>query len=848
MTATDRRRALATIAPLLLWASVSAEPAVDGAIADARSASSLPPSALRPLAEAGLDAAPSEAQDDATADGQAQTGRGDSGLDRTAALLEADPTRSAEPMPSGDREYGGAAPESRIDRVRAGREARLHQGLGWEFCGPRATGETALPNPEPTPPDTPIEIETGALTYQQESGVLTLTGGVDVRRGGERVKTDRLTYDRNSGNLVSEGETWIERPQARLIGERALLNLETQQGRIEDLSYRFSGSANLRGTAEQAELVGPSLTRYRDLVYTTCPPGNNAWSLKASKLKLDQGKGIGVARNAQLRVKGVPLLYTPYLRFPIDDRRKSGFLPPTVGSSDESGFEVMTPYYWNIAPNIDATLSPRFFSERGLMLGTEFRYLTEHDEGEIDAEIIPNDSKYDENGARWALSLEEEGFWLDRFSTQVDFSAVSDDDYLEDFGNGLDITSTRRLLQRGAVTYYGAGWSLLTAVEGYQTVDPDLLPERRPYGRLPQVLFSLSPVDLSNGLVANLNAEYDYFDHNHVVHGQRLAAQSSLALPLRRSYGHLISRVSLNVSGYDLTDTAPRQPTSPSHTIPTVEVDGKLVFERDARLFGEPTRQTLEPRLFYLYTPYVDQSETPVFDSAELDFNFANLFRSNRFTGRDRIGDANQVTTALTSRFLSTRTGAEMLRLSVGRILYFADRRVQILGPPEVTNESPVAGELSARVFDRWRAGASFEWDPAEGADQWGRRTLQLRYSGPEAKRLMNVAYRFDRGTTIENRYETTDLSFRMPVSNEVEVVGRWLYSFDSDETADAFAGIEFGQCCWKLRVLGRHFKNRAGSAGSTSVMVQLELAGLGAFGSSVDSFLQREVYGYQVD
>jgi LPS-assembly protein len=729
-----------------------------------------------------------------------------------------------------------------------GREARLHQGLDWTFCGPASAGGRSVQAPSPPAPGTPIDIETGALTYQQDTGLLTLAGGVDLRRGGERVKADTITYDRTTGAIATAGETLVERSGVRLIGDRALLNLETNRGQIEHVSYRFSGSANLRGTAELAELVEPSLTRYTDLVYSTCPPGDNAWSLKASKLKLDQEKGIGVARNARLRVKGIPVLYTPYLRFPIDDRRKSGLLIPTVGSSDESGFELVVPYYWNIAPNMDATLSPRYLSERGLMLGTEFRYLTRHDEGRIEAEIIPNDSKYEENGARWALSLEEEGRWLGRLSTALDFSAVSDDDYLEDFGNGLDITSTRRLLQRGSATYHGRGWSLMTALEGYQTVDPTISPAQRPYGRFPQVLFNLSPVEFAGGLVANLNAEYDYFDHNHIVHGQRLAMQPAVSLPLRRSYGHLIPSVTLNLTGYDLTDTAPGQPTSPHHSIPTVEVDGKLVFERSAELFGQAAMQTLEPRLFYLYTPYEDQSETPVFDSAELDFNFANLFRSNRFTGRDRIGDANQITTALTSRYLDVRTGEEMLRLSVGRILYFADRKVQITGPTEVTDESPVAGEFSARLLDGWRARASFEWDPAEGADQWGRRTLQLGYAGPEAKQLLNMAYRFDRGATIENRYETTDLSFRMPVSKQVEVVGRWLYSFQSDETTDAFAGIEYGQCCWKLRVLGRHFKNRPDSNGSTSVMLQLELAGLGAFGSSIDSLLQREVYGYQVD
>lgn len=755
------------------------------------------------------------------------------------------PTGDQSPVPSAQPNAAALPNRSDPKTDPAQREARLHEGLDWDYCGPLNTGMSPFQASPPLPPDTPIDIEAGALTYEQDKDQLTLSGGVDVRRAEEQITSERVTYDRNTGNLWTISETLMQRPGIRLIGDRAIMNTLSDQGRVYNLSYRFSGRSNLRGTAALAELLTPSLSRYQDLTYSTCPPGNNAWSIKASKLKLDQDKGIGVARGARLRVKGVPVLYTPYLRFPIDDRRKSGLLIPTIGSSDENGVELLVPYYWNIAPNMDATISPRFMSKRGLLLGTEFRYLTPYDRGTINAEIIPSDAEYEDNGARWALGLEEQGVWLDRFSTWLDFSAVSDDSYLEDFGNGLDATSTRRLLQRGAITYNGSGWSLMTALEGYQTVDPSTTPEQRPYGRLPQVLFNLNSIRFGPGLQADLNAEYDYFDHNHIVYGQRLSLHPSLSLPLRRSYGYLLPRVTLNLSGYDLSNTAPGQPTSPSHSIPTVELDGKLIFERDASWFGANALQTLEPRLFYLYTPYVDQADTPVFDSSELTFSFANLFRSNRFTGRDRIGDANQLTAALTSRFLSADSGEEMLRFSIGRIQYFADRRVQIAGPAEVNNESPVTGELAATLFDRWRARASFEWDPDQDDDQWGRRTLQLQYRSPGAEHLINMAYRFDRGTTIDNRYETTDLSFKLPLSKQVGIVGRWLYSLETDETSDAFAGIEFGQCCWKVRVLGRHYKNRADSPATTSVMVQLELAGLGAFGSSVDSVLQREIYGY---
>ena len=344
-----------------------------------------------------------------------------------------------------------------------------------------------------------------------------------------------------------------------------------------------------------------------------------------------------------------------------------------------------------------------------------------------------------------------------------------------------------------------------------------------------------------------MDAEYDYFDHHHKVHGQRMSMLPSLSWPLRRSYGHIIPGARVHLTNYALTDQTEDLPTDPNHVIPSFDLDGKLIFERDLSWLGTPSLQTLEPRLYYLYTPYVDQDDTPVFDSSELTFSFSNLFRGNRFTGRDRIGDANQMTAALTSRTLRADNGDELFRLSLGQIFYFADRQVQIAGPQETTERSPYTGELAANLFEHWYGRASFEWDPNLDDEQLQRRTLQLEYRDPNA-RLLTLAYRADDSVAEANRYENTDLSFRLPVGQHVEVVGRWLSSLLHDETMDAFAGVEFGKCCWRVRLLGRHLKRSTEDAASTSVMLQVELAGLGAIGNPIGKFLEEEIYGYQVD
>jgi LPS-assembly protein len=546
-------------------------------------------------------------------------------------------------------------------------------------------------------------------------------------------------------------------------------------------------------------------------------------------------------------VRGVPVLYTPYLSFPIDDRRKSGILVPTIGTSEDNGFDVTVPYYWNIAPNIDATFFPRYMSDRGGMLGTELRYLTPRQRAELYAEIIPEDSKFEGRSPRWGFRVDHRARYSSRWSSTVDYNAVSDDEYLEDFGNNLDLTSTRNIQRLGDLIYQGDGWSLLTRLQDFQTVDASVLPRNRPYGRLPQVRLNTSQYDLDFGIQLGAGVEYNYFQHNNKVHGHRAAAQPYARWPMRKSYGHLTPQVNLYLASYALNQQDVEKSDSPAFAIPSLNIDGELVFERTVQWFDQESLQTLEPRIYYLYTPLKDQDDIPVFDTAELSFSYYSMFRPNRFSGSDRIGDANQLTLGLTSRTLSMETGYELLRASVGQILYFKDREVQISGLPEEENTSAISGLLSARLLQDLTGRASFEWDPNQDTDRSRKRALELHYETDD-NRVLNLVYRFDIGTSEATRYEDTDVSFRLPVTSQVQVVGRWYYSLLYSETVEAFAGIEYGQCCWRMRLLGRHLKNKSESAGSNTVMVQVELAGLGSIGNQVDKFLERGIYGYHAD
>jgi LPS-assembly protein len=723
--------------------------------------------------------------------------------------------------------------------------ARVHQDLAWDYCGQRPHKLGPAPAARPPGDDEPVKIEADAAEYDQGSEVVRLRGDVVIRRGDQAIEGQETTYDRRSLEAVAAGNAFLEHPGLRIAGPRAQFNLGTDQGGISDAYFRLTGPINARGQADQVSILSRDLAHLSGVTFTTCPPDSAAWGLRASSLAIDNTSGRGVARNATLRIRDVPVLFTPYFDFPIDDRRQTGLLIPSVGVSDTTGFDLSIPYYFNLAPNLDATLTPRIMGQRGLMLGGETRFLTERQRGTLRGEILPDDIKSDDNATRWAIHADQQGLFGQRWSTALNLDAVSDDRYLGDFGNTLAATSARNLERRGDLLYGGNGWSLLSRLQQFQTVDPTLAPSDRPYARLPQLLLTVTPWRSDWGPEAGADGEYDWFSHSDKVEGQRIAVAPWVSWPLRRPYGHLIPRAKLRTAAYALQDQAEGAPSDPSYLIPTLSLDGKLIFERPISWFGRPSLQTLEPRLYYLLTPYHDQADNPVFDTAAVDFSFASLFRDNRFTGRDRIADANQLTLGLTSRTLKEGDGAELLSASVGQILYFADRQVQIAGPAQDSQTSAVTGEISAQLLADLSARASFQYNPELDTNPWERRVVQLRYKGGDA-RLLNLAYRYNLGTSLDERFEDTDLTFRLPLGRRVEIVGRWLYSLLYEETMDAFAGIEFGQCCWRVRLLARNYKNSPDNSSNTSVMLQVELAGLGAFGQSIDKFLESGIYGYQ--
>ncbi len=742
--------------------------------------------------------------------------------DNLAAEESAVPESSATPMISRRSDWDSGA---RIDR-----------DLDWGQCGPLQ--DPPLPQTEGTDPgETQISADSANLT--QDDRIATFSGNVEATWDEQRLEADQVRIDKENQTLDAEGSIYYQRPGVLVTGEKAHVDRANDKGRLEQAEYRLTDQ-HARGKAGVAEVEGKDKVRFEEISYTTCPPGEDdpAWELHANELEVDRGEGTGTAWGASLDLGGVPVLWVPYASFPIDNRRKSGFLMPSIGHSSETGFDMSLPYYFNIAPDMDATLIPRYMSERGFLLGGEFRYLTDWYYSETQAEILPDDKARDkdagEKTTRGSFSYRGFSNWNSRWHLDSDINYVSDNQYLEDLRDSIAITSARHLERRTDLSYTGDDWEFLGRVQYFQTIDETITTANRPYSRMPQLLLNMEKELL--GLTWHLNSEYAYYDHDRAVRGHRGDVAAAVSLPLRNSWGHFIPKVGARHTAYDLDSIPVGTPGSPERTIYTGSLDAGLMFENA----GDTFVQTLEPRVYYLYASRENQNNLPVFDTSEYDFRFNNLFRENRFNGTDRVGDADQVTVALTSRTLSSENGEELFRASIGQIFYFQDREVQLPGVVAMEdNSSAVVGEVAARINRNWSTRGSVLWDPHASSNEMQLGAVHLNYHG-DGGGILNIAHRYRRGLI-----EQSDLSFRMPITDRLSAVGRLYHSWRADRAIDSFAGLEYSSCCWAVRAVARDFVNEVDGDRSASFMVQFEMRGLTSIGDDVDQFLENGILGY---
>jgi len=674
---------------------------------------------------------------------------------------------------------------------------------------------------------------------------ITARGKVEMRTDDTSIFSDYLKYNQEFGRVDAEGGVRMEKGPDRFFGPRMVYDVLNQSGTFEQPTYEINLTQSARGTASQLDFTGLDQLHMRNATYTTCSPGKEDWRLDVGELDLDYDKREGRAKNVKLHFLDTTIGYLPYASFPLENSRKTGFLTPSYGSNSQRGFQFEAPFYLNLAPEQDATITPVLMTRRGVQVKTDYRYLGRSYTGELRYEVLPNDQVL--GITREGYSLHHEQHITPNLFAWLDMTKVSDDRYFVDLSSKIQQTSTRTLPRDGYLQYNGSvagtGYSLQARVQRFQTLQDPLAPLVPPYDRIPAINFSTGRSDLWGLADLSVPAEYVDFSHPTLVEGSRATLAPVMAVPFLAPGGFLTPKLGLRYVGYDLSRNAPTQPGRQTVSIPWLSVDSGLVFDRPVNWFGQALTQTLEPRLYYVWVPYRDQDQIPLFDTTLADFNYAQIFTENRFVGGDRFGDANELTLALTSRML-TPSGDEALRATVGQRLYFTDERVGLTPatPPIGAGKSDLLASLGGRVAHDWNFDASAQYSTQDSSIQ--RYGLALRYS-PAIAKLVNVSYRFNRDPA--NPIRQLDLSGQWPVKTGWYVVGRYNYSYLDSRLLEGLVGLEYNAGCWAARGVVQRLQ-AASQITSTGIFFQLELNGLSSIGTDeTTNVLKRSVPGYVV-
>jgi LPS-assembly protein len=687
----------------------------------------------------------------------------------------------------------------------------------------------------------PFDITSDAATLGV-GGDTVLQGNVQVLQGDRELRANHALYDPKRTSFELEGSVEYTDSLVHVTGVGG--NYSQNEGADFTAAQFELHQPAARGSADVMHLTPDGKIRLEHVRFTTCPKEDPVWQLRANSIILDTHARVGTARGTIVDFKGVPVVYLPWLSFPLSNDRKSGFLFPTIGHSSTSGLQLAVPYYWNVAPNVDATLEPMEYQKRGLDLGGELRYLTSAQHGDFAFDFLPDDRLAGgENRAR--VKLQHVAELPDDFQLTVNAENVSDPHYFEDFSQGSAGTSTAFLERTARVSYRDEHWRLSGELQEFQTIDESLAPIDRPYAHVPRIV---ADGNFAWGAAEQLNYGFDSelvdFTRAVGVKGWRFDLLPAASLNFSAPGYFVRPGIAWRFTQYELADTAPGQDRSPSRNLPTASFDTGLLFEREAGSTGSRLL-TLEPRILYVYTPYRPQDQLPLFDTALPDLNLVELFRTNRYVGADRVGDADQVSVGATSRLLDAKDGTQFLAATLGQIYYVKTPRVLL--PDELletSGSSDMVAQLALTAYKHWSANLDVEWNPRTFAGE--RTEVNVQYH-PSPEQVLNLTYRLQR-----DRLKQIESSGTWPIGRQWKLYGRIVYSLLDEKALDRFAGFEYGACCWKVRLVGRRYLSSQLVDGArtgrqdTGVFVQLELTGLASVGSAADALLTEAIPGYR--
>jgi len=739
-----------------------------------------------------------------------------------------------------------------------------------EWGGQCSTTELSQPNIQttlskitnaPYPDAIYLEADDGTISIQ---GTSELQGNIIIQRNGTIFNAEKATFNRKNNSIIAEGNVILSTKGLQLKSQAIEYKLKENTGIIKGANYTV-GNDGAHGSSVQIKQLSEKRLRLKDATFTTCPANASplrhltgadkisSWNLASSNILLNQNTQIGYAKNVTFNVLNVPVFYFPWLKFPINNQRLSGFLSPTLRLETNAGISI--PYYFNFAPNYDATVTVSTLSGHGVQFDNEFRYLTPHHNGKLNYIFIPEDKAFDSptnDKRRDYFEVLHNTRVNQSTSIKLHAEGVSDNKYFDDFSTSLESSSRSALQRRLEVTHNKKAWQLTAAVEDYQILDA----KDAPYAKLPEIKLQYSPLTAPNALKLGMQSELVYFDKTNAITGSR----ADLKLTASKKWGNqawfIKPAVSFEHTLYSLNNT---DKSSLSRSLPTLTVDTGLFFDRDLLgshtfgsdknnsklLFNKALTQTLEPRLFYTYTPYKDQSELPIFDTSETSFSeTTQLFSANRFTGRDRIADANQITFAVTSRIQDRQNGKELLKGSIGQIFYFSDKTVNLLPQAEqikntqTNKQSNLVLELSGRVNNNLQLSSIGLWDQKKKSIPGYE--LRLNYQDKK-KRILNVAYR-----NLKTELQQFNLSTAFPINDKWSVTASTEHDVQNDRNLETLVGVEYKTCCVKTRFVAKRYLSADNKSYETPIFIEFELKGLGNIGTgNASNQLKDKIYGY---
>ncbi len=649
--------------------------------------------------------------------------------------------------------------------------------------------------------------------------VTTFSGEVIVNRANIQLETDQAKYFSETHEVEAQGNVHLITPGLQLWGSDARYNMDNENGILNNASYLTIDEK--KGDAENIEIIDPARLALNNASYTSCSTDDPIWLLTASRLKLDTESRQGYATHAVVRFKGVPFFYFPYMRFPIGDARLTGLLFPEIGNSQRHGAQARVPFYWNIAPDRDATITPWYMDFRGTMLMTQFRYLNPGSSGQLELDYLPDDKLYGNNRSR--IKWKHQSTAISGWATEIDYNKVNDADHFRDFGTTINNSNPTHLQQKAALTYNTLNWNVRAQAQVYQKLSGST-----PYERLPQLNFSSRLPERENKWHPGFNAEMVKFSRSdNSVQGSRLNMMPYLSLPLANEAMYLTPKLSWQFTAYDLEKTTTEQTPKASREIPTLSINSGVFFERSFSLGQNALLQTLEPQLFYVYAPYREQDDIAVFDSGQVSFNINDPFRENQFTGADRVEDANRLTAMLTTRLLDEASGTERLMARIGQLYYFADRRVTLPGGSvQTSRRSPIIAELNSRPFKNLYIVTNAKWDTQEKDYSDG--NFRIEYQ-PTKRLNLRVNYRYQK-----NNLETNEGLLRWRITPNWYIGGRKLYDIKYHRQQESEYNLRYDSCCWAIKLSVRQRFYKVGKPDEKSVYFELELKGLSSFGAGL--------------